>query len=165
MTTTKKLKFEIGDEVVDLFYIDMWDNVMHPESFINGIKNRKTVVMADDSRFSTAPVSSLYSYEYKDEQHIYFQNSGEGRGFGRLFNMTQNGEKLLAYMRKKFEERLAVCTKADNDAIAQLEAEIRARQAQIENIKAGKRPVSFKRDVVERDFVNSQIERIEGYLK
>lgn len=162
--TNKKLNFEVGDEVVDIFYIDLWDNVMHPASFINGLKNRKTVVMADETRFSIEPVSSLFSSEYKDEKYIYFQNNGEGRGFGRLFNITKNGEKLLAFMRNKYETRIAECTKADEKAIADLEAEIKFKQEQIEAIKAGKRPISFKRDAIERDFLKSQLEQIEKHL-
>jgi hypothetical protein len=78
--------------------------------------------------------------------------------------LTTNEAGVRAYLQKKFDEALAKCDKDDADEIAKLEAEIRHRQAQIEKIKAGKRGVSYKQDLVERDFINERIAALKAVL-
>jgi hypothetical protein len=164
-------KFNVGDVVINFESIDLWDNTYHFQKTLNYFK-KEVVVAADDYTFTTTPgidVTKRLSMDWQQESKLYSQRDGRqwgDNGIGTRFygNLTTNEAGVRAYLQKKFDEALAKCDKDDADEIAKLEAEIRHRQAQIEKIKAGKRGVSYKQDLVERDFINERIAALKAVL-
>jgi hypothetical protein len=164
-------KFNVGDVVINFESIDLWDNTYHFKQTLNYFK-KEVVVGADDYAFTTYPeldVAKRMWLDWDKERHLYRQSDGRqwsDNGIGTRFygNLTTNEAGVRAYLQKKFDEALAKCDKDDADEIAKLEAEIRHRQAQIEKIKAGKRGVSYKQDLVERDFINERIAALKAVL-
>lgn len=164
-------KFNVGDVVVNFESFVLWDNVYHFEKTLHYFK-KEVVVAADDYCFTTAPnvdVSARVGMSPEQKRKLYDQR--DGRQWGDLGattnfygNFTTNEAGIRAYVQKRFDEATAKCDKADADEIAELEATIRRAQAKIDAIKAGKRPLSFKSDTVERDFINARIAALNAVL-
>lgn len=165
-------KFNVGDVVINFESIDLWDNVYHFKQTLAYFK-KEVVASADDVCFTTAPgidVTKRFGLDYEQERKLYTQNSGRQWGSvdttTRFYgNWTTNAAGIRAYLQKKFDEALAHCDDNDAAEISNLEATIRNAQKKIDAIKAGKRPLSFKSDVVERDFINERIAALNAVLE
>jgi hypothetical protein len=164
-------KFNVGDVVINFESIDLWDNTYHFKQTLNYFK-KEVVVAADDYAFTTTPgidVTKRFSMDWQQESKLYNQRDGRqwsdiSNGTRFYGNWTTNEAGIRAYLQKKFDAALAKCDNDDAAEIAKLEAEIRQRQAQIEKIKAGKRCLSYKQDLVERDFINERIAVLKAVL-
>jgi len=164
-------KFNVGDVVINFEYIEFWDNAYHFEKTLQNFK-KEVVVDADDYAFTTTPgidVKKRVSFDWDKKRKIYDQRSG--RQWGDLGattsfygNLTTNEAGIRAYLQKRFDAALKKCDDADAAEIASLEATIRAAQAKIEAIKAGKRQVSYKPELFERHFINERIEALNAVL-
>lgn len=161
----EKNKFKVGDIVVNLNDVSLWDNSYHFEKFINSLSKKETVVQTANGRFTTDVNVDLSKYEdredWKKQHSIYFQNDGSSAaGFKKMYNWTTNKANIVAYFEGIFKEALTKCQNEDDALIARLEAEIREKQAKIEKIKSGNRVLSHNNKVNEREFINSQINKI-----
>lgn len=166
--TTEKQRFNVGDVVINLKDISFWNNCYHFENFIRSLK-KEVVTQAQQYKFTTLDNINLNSYEdcgkHDNSYYIYDQRTGVGAsGFKQVHNWTTNEKNIRAYIQKQFDEALAKCTKEDEEAIAQLEADIRHKQAKIDAIKAGNRPISFNSNINEREFLNARIQDITKIL-
>ena len=166
----KKEKFNVGDVVINLSDVSFWNNVYHFEKFINTFAKKEVVKQVAYRRFTTSDEVDLSKYEdredWRKQYSIYDLISGKSEGgFKVMHNWTTNKKNIVAYLENLFKEELEKCQREDDELIARLEGEIRQRQAKIEQIKAGKRSIPFKSDVVERDFVNEQIGKIRSIME
>lgn len=165
----KKERFNIGDIVVNLENITLWDNVYHFEQFIRTFKNKEVVTQLFNGRFATLDSFDITKYEdrenFKNQYHIYHQNGGASvSGFKQMYNWTTNEKNIRAHFNKLFAEAIKKCDEEDEKEIAKLEEQIRHAQEKIAAIKAGKRTVSFNSKINEREFVNSRMEEINAAL-
>lgn len=165
--TTAQL-FNIGDIVVSLNDLQFWDNPYHFEKALNSLKT-EVVASIRQNKFTTKKDIDLSSYDdcrdWKNEYYIYELRNGVAHSVNKqVHNWTTNEKNIRAYIQKQFDESLAKCTKEDEDTIARLEAEIRHKQAQIEAIKAGNRPLSYNSKINEREFLNARIQDITKIL-
>lgn len=151
------MNFQVGDQVVDLQDIELWDNVYHHEKNLNRMKP-KTVVAANEKFFTCSPDIDVDRFSGLSDNCLHgkvFQqrNGAPWDGPARMVNITRNKPALLNYLNDKFAARLSKCDDEDTAMIKRLEAEIAAKQKAIENIKAGKRTVVYDTSIIERDFV------------
>jgi len=165
--TTAQL-FNVGDIVVSLNDLQFWDNPYHFEKALNSLKP-EVVASIRQNKFTTKKDIDLSSYDdcrdWKNEYYIYELRNGVAHSVNKqVHNWTTNEKNIRAYIQKQFDESLAKCTKEDEDTIARLEAEIRHKQAQIEAIKAGNRPLSYNSKINEREFLNARIQDITKIL-
>lgn len=164
-------KFNVGDVVINFESIDLWDNIYHHKQTLVFFK-KEVVTSADDYCFTTAPgldVGQRLNMDYVQQSKLYDQRDGRRWGdicSGTRFygNWTTNEAGCRAYVQKKFDAALAKCDNADADEIEKLEATIRAAQAKIEAIKAGKRTVSYDHRIIERDFINERIAELKAVM-
>lgn len=164
-------KFNVGDVVINFESIDLWDNVYHFDKTLQYFK-KEVVVAADDYCFTTAPgldISKRLDMDHYEQRKLYSQRDGRqwgdlGAGTRFYANFTTNEAGIRQYLQKKFDEALTKCIKEDADELAKLEAEMHRIQAKIDRIKAGKRPISFKADIVERDFINDRIAALNAVM-
>lgn len=165
--TTAQL-FNVGDIVVSLNDLQFWDNPYHFQKALNSLTT-EVVASINQNQFTTKESINLGNYndcsDWKNEYYIYNLTNGMARtGHKQVHNWTTNEKNIRAYIQKQFDESLAKCTKEDEDTIAKLEAEIRHKQAQIEAIKAGNRPLSYNNKINEREFLNARIQDITKIL-
>ncbi len=160
------MNYNVGDVVVDFQSLSLWDNVFHFQKTLNTLTKR-TVVAANEKFFTMTPGIDLEKFsglcDSDLKRKVFLQKNGTPwDGTAQLVNLTNNTVNVMAYLDAMFETRLAKCATEDEAEIKKLEAEIAHKQAQIERIRAGKRPISYKHDVIERDFV---LERKAAILK
>jgi len=165
---TTRPNFNVGDIVVSLNDLQFWDNPSHFQITIRNLK-KEVVASVGDTQFTTKENINLLNYndctDYKNEAYIYSLRNGLARDSRKLVhNWTTNEKNIRNYIQKQFDEVLAKCTKEDEDTIAKLEAEIRHKQAQIEAVKAGNRPLSYNHKINEREFLNARIQDITKIL-
>lgn len=151
------MNFQVGDKVVDVQDMSLWDNIYHFQKNLNRLKP-KTVVAANEKFFTCTPGVDVDSFsglsDYRLHSLVFLQKTGRPwDGTAALGNITRNWDGVTSYMNKHFDERLTRCDAEDVAAIKRLEAEIEAKQKTIEAIKAGKRTISHAPDIVDRDFV------------
>lgn len=166
----KKEKFSVGDIVINLSDVSLWNNVYHFDKFINSFSKKEVVTQVLHGRFTTDKDTDLGKYEDREDfrkQHsIYFKSNGQSEGgFKKMYNWTTNRDNIVKYLEGLYQATLEKCQTEDDEMIARLEAEIREKQARIEKIRAGNRSVSFKSEVNERDFVNTQFNKIREILE
>lgn len=160
--------FNVGDVVINLDRLSLWNNVYHFDKTLQYFK-KEVVASADDRVFTTDPTIDIskfsgFSRDYEKDR-ICSQRDGRGWDGSRVYvNFSRNEANVRAYLQNMFDTALATCQKTDDELVARLEAEILAKQRQIEAIKAGKRVVSFKPEVVERDFINERIQALLNVL-
>jgi hypothetical protein len=169
---TMTRKFNVGDVVINFESIELWDNVYHFEKTLHYFK-KEIITDADDYCFTTAPgldVSKRLNMDHYEQRQLY--NQRDGRQWGDLGNTTRfygnwttNEAGIRAYLNKKFDEAFSKCDERDAEEIADLEATIRRAQAKIDAIKAGKRPISYKGDTIERDFLHERIAALNRVLE
>jgi hypothetical protein len=156
-------KFNVGDVVINFESLALWDNTYHFEKTLHYFK-KEVVVDADDYAFTTVPgidVTKRLSMDWQEQNKLYSQRDGRqwgdtGASTRAYVNWTTNENNIRAYLDNMFNEVFAKCDERDADEIAKLEAEIAARQRQLEVVKAGKRPISYNQKFIERDFLNER---------
>lgn len=171
---TVKNKFNLGDIVIDLSNVELWDNIYHFEKFNDLLRNSKTVKHIDTTFgnggfFTTDENVDLSSYEDRTDLRksmvIYQLKDGKNlSSFNPVYNWTTNRKGIEAFLKKKFDAALQRCDEEDAAEIEDLERQIEVLKKRIEKIKKGDREVSYQRDVNARGFVNAQIEKITNIL-
>lgn len=166
----EKNKFKVGDVVVNLNEVSFWNNIYHFDKFISSFVKKEVVKQVAHGRFTTSDEVDLSKYEdredWRKQYSIYGLSNGKSEGgFKTMHNWTTNKKNIVAYLENLFKEEIEKCQREDDEMIARLEAEIRQKQAKIEQIRAGNRGISFKSEVNERDFVNGQIDKIREIMK
>jgi hypothetical protein len=154
------LKFNVGDVVINFESLALWDNPYHFKKTLDYFK-KDVVVAADDRVFTTFSGIRLEKFsgfsDWDVKTKVCSQNDGRAWDGSRVYvNWTTNEQSIRAYLNNMFKPTFDKCDKADEDEIAKLEAEIAFRQKQLEVIKAGKRPISYNREIIERDFINER---------
>lgn len=162
-------KFCVGDVVVNFEGLQFWDNPYH-FNLVQSTLRKEVVLAADEKYFTTSPHINLQRFNglssYDDQRLVCYQPNGYSvEGTKKYVNWTKNETNIRAYLKGLQDGALLNCERLDNDEIAKLEAEIRHRQACIDAIKNGKRPISYKRDLVERDFIAERMNAVLALLE
>lgn len=170
----KKEKFNVGDIVITLSNLKLWDNVYHFQKFINELKNAKAITHIEKGLnrggyFTTDKNIDLSSYssreEYQNQSKIFHLDNGKSIDlYHQCFNYTQNKAGIKKYLQEKFNFALKKCDEADKEEIDKLEKQIAVLQAKIEKVKRGERSVSFDSRINEREFINERIDEINHVL-
>lgn len=160
-----KKEFKVGDVVINLSDFEFWNNSYHFEKTLISLAKKEVVQQVSYQVFTTDKDTDLDKYEdredWRKQYTIYGNTSGKSLfGSKDVHNWTTNKANIIAFFKKQFDEALAKCQKDDDNLIARLESEIRAKQAQIEEIRNGNRGILGNSRVNERQFINSQIEAI-----
>lgn len=163
-------KFKVGDVVINLNEVSLWNNIYHFEKFINSFAKKEVVKQVSYGRFTTSDDVDLSKYEdredWRKQYSIYGLSNGKSVGGSKkMYNWTTNKKNIVAYLEGLFKEEIEKCQREDDELIARLEAEIRQKQAKIEQIRAGNRGISFKSEVSEREFITGQIEKIKKIIE
>lgn len=163
---TQALNFNVGDVVLDLQDMGLWNNVYHYKNTL--VTFRKSVVLnacerlfTTDMNIDTTKVNGLSDWDVK--RKVCEQKNGRGYDGSQAFvNYTTRERDVRAHVKKLFDKEIERCDKEDAEMIARIESEIAAKQRQIEEIKAGRRRISYKTDVIEREFLQ---ERYDALVK
>ena len=156
--------FNVGDVIVDLSEMYLWDNIYHWEKNIRAMKP-VVVKKANKDVFSTFDDAPLqpegfgYGFlEYEDERKIYLQRTGrrwDGSGFGATYgNLTNNRVGVEAHIKKLYDEAKAKALEEDAADIVRMEKQIAALQRQINNVKEGGRTYSYNSAFVVHKFLD-----------
>lgn len=161
----KTENFNVGDVVVNMNDVSLWNNIYHFEDFIRTFSKIEVVTQTAYGRFTTDKDIDLNKSEdledWRKQYSIYSQSSGKSKsGFKKMYNWTKNKDSIIADFEVLFAESFAKCQTEDEVLIARLEAEIREKQARIEKIRAGNRNAPHNSKVNQRDFINTQVEKI-----
>lgn len=161
-------KFNVGDVVINFEDLQFWNNVYHFNKTIRTFK-KEIVVSATDRFFTTKSDIDLSKFngfsDWREQSNVCTQEDGRAWDGGLVYvNLTTNEKNLRAHLQSLFDGALTKCDNDDAVEITKLEAEIAQKQKQVENIKAGKRGISFKREIIERDFINERIQEILNVL-
>lgn len=153
------MNFQVGDVVVDLSALQFWNNVYHHDKTVK-VMRKQTIASANEKYFTCDPKIDLAKVngfmDYTDQARVFHQKNGlPYDGHSQMVNLTRNRANLMAHLEKEFQKGFQKCDEEDTKEIAALESSIRALQAKIDKVKAGKRPLSFKQDTVERDFLHA----------
>ena len=161
--------FEIGDIVVDLSPIAFWDNFYHAESYINRLEKLVVTEVDRYGYFSFSPYHKL-SDDSSDrgvfyDDYVAEDKTGITLSGNVVGNLTKRPEQVLAYVERKFfgPTWLKVIKSEEND-IAALESQIKAIQQRIDNIRRGLRPHRTHPELVEREFLMANENRIKKFL-
>lgn len=144
--------FEVGDIVVNLNDLHLWNNTYHSKRFISLM--RETVTSASDDLFTTDKTQSLDSHvsdKSMDAQRIFRQADGRCLGDSGSFryNLTKHPESILYRVNACFDAGYHKLKADDKEAIDDLEDQIAALQQKLNDLYAGKRPLTSKQTVRE----------------
>lgn len=163
---TQARKFNVGDVVIDLQDLGLWHNPYHHKKTLATFK-QAVVVGATDKLFTTdhrvdiEKVGGFSDWHVKNK--VAYQDTGRGYdGTQAYINLTTRRRDVEAHLKKLLDTELARCDKEDEEMIARLEAEIAFKQRQIENVRAGKRTLSYNHQIVEREHLQ---ECFDGLMK
>lgn len=166
------MNFQVGDKVVDIESLSLWDNVYHWKNTLRGMRVQ-VVTQVSEMVFTCLPDFQdierfPFGDKHRDNSHLVYQQKNgvpwDGHPRSQMVNITRNKANLITYLEKKFQERFKKCDEDDASEIQKLEGEIRALQNRIDAVKAGKRPVSFERSIVERDFLTERRDAIMSLI-
>jgi len=152
-----KFNFNVGDKVINLSELSLWDNVFHFEKFENHFIC--TVTHANERYFSISffDVNQKKNFCGSDLHHVYCQEDGKWCDYDpssitRLYHFERDKDKVIAHMNKLFDEALKKSDDEDAKEIQSLENQIQFLQSRIQLIKDGKRP-SIKPAVAQKEFL------------
>lgn len=158
--------FNVGDKVVDVQNFQYINNVYHHKMTLT--HKPQVVTGANEKLFTCVDgvdvdkVSGLS--EYSIQRIVYYQNNGQSFA-GSTGSVMRTLPAARAYLQKLYDAEIARCDKEDAEEIQKMEAQIRKLQEKIQAVRDGKRPISFKADVVERDFLAQTFKAAMDNLK
>lgn len=153
--------FNVGDVVVNIEKFQFWNNPYHYQLALRGMVPVK-VTDANDEFFTTKANIKVAEFkrgfdDYQVKEAVRHQKNGlPWDGHGQMVNITNNKAGLLGYLNKQFDAAFQKCDEEDAADIKSLEAQIANLQARVAAIKAGKKPLSYKTEIIERDFLNER---------
>lgn len=159
-----QFKYNVGDKVIDLSNLSLWDNTMHFGQFENSLI--KVVTFASEEYFSVTSfdVTQPMSYMPCNNQYMFYQKDGKCRDYvpsrdNSLYHFVHDHQRVVDFIKKKIATAFEKSAADDAKEIDSLEHEIRRLQAKIENIKAGGRP-AITGTVPQRQFLENRQETI-----
>lgn len=152
-----EFNFNVGDKVINLSELSLWDNVYHFEKFENNFI--RTVTSANERYFSIDSFDvnqNKYFFDY-DRYHVYCQEDGKWCDYNptsitTLYHFERDKDKVIAHLNKLFSDALQKSDDEDAKEIQSLESQIRFLQSRVQLIKDGKRP-SIKPAIAQKDFL------------
>lgn len=137
-------KYNVGDKVIDLSSLSLWNNSIHFAQFES--KFIQTVTSATEEYFSVSSydVTKPMNYDSHNDRYIFKQKDGSCRDYAytidnHLYHFVHDHDRIVAFVKKKIAEAFTKANEDDAKEIASLEAQIRSIQARIDKIKAGGR--------------------------
>ena len=156
--------FNVGDKVINLKDLSLWDNVYHFDKFEHSIIS--TVSSANERYFSISnfDVQNKMDFYGSDTSYVYLQKDGSWLSYHptwitKLYHFDRDRDIVIAHLKKLFTEAMYTADNNDLKEIASLEAQISNLQKRIDSIKAGLRP-SIKGDLPQKDFLNARFENL-----
>lgn len=153
-------RYNVGDKVIDLSELSLWDNTMHFSKFEKSLI--KVVTFASEEYFSVTSfdVTKPMNFEPRNNQYMFHQKDGKCREYtysidNSLYHFVHDHQRVVAFIKKKMADSFEKAATTDAKEIAALESEIRRLQAKIESIKAGNRPAVFG-PVPQRQFLKDR---------
>lgn len=139
-----QFRYNVGDKVIDLSNISLWDNTIHFGQFESSLI--KVVTFASEEYFSVTSfdVTQPMSYMPYNNQYMFYQKDGTCRDYmptrdNTLYHFVHDHERVVTFIKKKIAAAFEKATSEDEKEISNLESEIRRLQAKIDTIKAGGR--------------------------
>ncbi len=137
--------FEVGDVVVNLNDINLWNNTYHSNRFVSLM--RETVTSVSGDLFTTAK-SISFDDDFSDKsmvaQRVFRQSDGRCIADASSFryNLTKDKDVIMQRFSEYFDAAIVKLDSDDQEAIDEIEDEIHSLQAKLEAIKAGNRPLT-----------------------
>lgn len=158
--------FEVGDIVVNLNDLHLWNNTYHSKRFISLM--RETVTSASDDLFTTDNAQSLDSHvsdKSMDAQRIFRQADGRCLGDSGSFryNLTKHPESILYRVNACFDAGYEKIKAGDKEAIDDIENQIAVLQQKLNDLYSGKRPLTTNQTVREHhdECVKAVLEKLK----
>lgn len=156
----KVFKYNVGDKVIDLSSLSLWNNSSHFSQFENGFVKTVTSATAEHFSVTSYDVTKPMNYDAHNDRFIFNQKDGSCRDYthsidNHLYHFVHDHERVVAFVKKKIAEAFAKANEDDEKEIASLEAQIRSLQARIEKIKAGGREAVFGK-VPQQEFLQNR---------
>jgi len=155
-----EFRYNVGDKVIDLSQLSLWNNSFHFSQFENSFV--KTVTSATAEHFSVTKydVTKPMNYDAHNDRFIFNQKDGSCRDYtytidNHLYHFVHDHDRVVSFVKKKIAEAFAKAKEDDDKEIASLEAQIRSLQARIEKIKAGGRE-AITGKVPQREFLQNR---------
>lgn len=155
-----EFKYNVGDKVISLYDLSLWDNSIHFEKFKASFI--KTVTSANAEYFSVTAydVNQPMNYDSLNDRHIFKQKDGSCRDYtytvdNHLYHFVHDHDRIVAFIKKKIAEAFDKAQSEDDKEIASLEDQIRRLQARLDVVKAGGR-AAVSRPFPQRQFLKDQ---------
>jgi len=153
-------KYNVGDKVINLSELSLWDNSIHFEQFKNSFIKTVTSATADHFSVTAYDVNQRMTYNSLNDRHIFNQKDGSCRDYtysidNTLYHFVHDHDRIVAFVKKKIAESFDKAQADDDKEIASLEAQIERLQARLEHIKAGGRS-AISRPFPQRQFLKDQ---------
>jgi hypothetical protein len=144
--------FEVGDVVINLNQVHLWNNTYHSKRFIESM--RETVTAVNGDLFTTDPRQSLAEHvsdKSMDAQRIFRQEDGRCIADSSSFryNLTKHPELVLYRLNACFDAGYEKLKAGDKEAIDDLEDQIAVLQQKLNDLYSGKRPLTSNQTVRE----------------
>lgn len=144
--------FEVGDVVINLNQLHLWNNTYHSKRFIESM--REIVTAVNGELFTTDPQQSLdehVSDKSMSAQRIFRQEDGRCIADPSSFryNLTKHPESILYRVNTCFDAGYQKLKAGDKEAIDDLEDQIATLQQKLNDLYAGKRPLTMNKTVRE----------------
>lgn len=156
----ESFKYNVGDKVINLSSLSLWDNSINFEQFKNSFI--KTVTSANEKYFSVTAynVDNFINFDRMNDQYVFNQKDGSRREPSytidtHLYHFVHDHDRIVAFVKKKIAESFDKAQADDDKEIASLEEQISRLQARVDMIKAGNRP-SISRSFPQRQFLKDQ---------
>lgn len=144
--------FEVGDVVINLNEIHLWNNTYHSKRFLESMRETVTAVSGD--LFTTDKSVSLdehVSDKSMSAQRVFRQEDGRCIADSSSFryNLTKHPEHILYRVNACFDAGYDKLKAGDKEAIDDIEDQIAVLQAKLNDLYAGKRPLTTNQTVRE----------------
>jgi hypothetical protein len=144
--------FEVGDVVINLNQLHLWNNTYYANRFISAM--RETVTAVNGDLFTTDRKQSLsepFSDKSMDAQRIFRQEDGRCIADSSSFryNLTKHPESILYRVNAYFDAGYEKFKADDKEAINDIENQIAVLQQKLNDIYSGNRPLTSKQTVRE----------------
>lgn len=139
-----EFKYNVGDKVINLSDLSLWDNSFHFSQFESQFIQTVTSATAEHFSVTRYDVTKPMNYDSHNDRFIFNQKDGKCRDYtynidNSLYHFIHDHDRVVAFVKKKIAEAFAKANEEDAKEIASLEAQIRSLQARIDTIKAGGR--------------------------
>lgn len=139
--------FEVGDVVINLNQLHLWNNTYHSKRFIDSMRETVTAVngdlfTTDSQQFSEKSMSAHRTFRQEDGRCVADLSSFR-------YNLTKYPESILYRVNACFDSGYNKLKAGDKDAIEDLEDQIAVLQEKLNDLCTGKRPLTINKTVRE----------------